>query len=86
LFTDGVTEAEDKNRNLFGLVRLIEAFVRHSDCSLDSLQSGILGAVERFTEAVRQSDDITLLVVRYRRPAEGIGTIAENSTRSPKSM
>jgi serine phosphatase RsbU (regulator of sigma subunit) len=66
LFTDGLTEAADQDRNLFGLTRLMDAFVRHSDSSLDALQSGILAEVEQFTRCARPRDDITLLAVRYR--------------------
>jgi sigma-B regulation protein RsbU (phosphoserine phosphatase) len=70
LYTDGVTEAEDKDRNLFQDERLKEAFGQHQDSSLKTLQDGIWSAVEKFTEGVSQSDDVTLLVVRYRGPAK----------------
>jgi sigma-B regulation protein RsbU (phosphoserine phosphatase) len=70
LYTDGVTEAEDKDRNLFQDGRLKEAFGQHQDSSLKILQDGILGAVKKFTEGASQSDDVTLLVVRYRGPAQ----------------
>jgi serine phosphatase RsbU (regulator of sigma subunit) len=70
LFTDGVTEAEDKKRSLFETERLMEAFARHSDCSLDRLQSGIFDAVEKFSAGTKQSDDITLLLVRYRKTGD----------------
>jgi serine phosphatase RsbU (regulator of sigma subunit) len=70
LYTDGVTEAEDRDRNLFQDGRLKEAFGQHQDSSLKTLQDGILSAVEKFTEGASQSDDVTLLVVRYRGPAE----------------
>jgi sigma-B regulation protein RsbU (phosphoserine phosphatase) len=66
LYTDGVTEAEDRDQNLFGTGRLKEAIGRHQDGSVGELQAGILSAVERFAEGVSQSDDITLLVVRYQ--------------------
>lgn len=66
LFTDGVTEAEDKEMNLFGSERLVETFARHADGSLDALQSGVLSAVKSFSAGAKQTDDITLLVVRYR--------------------
>jgi hypothetical protein len=66
LFTDGVTEAEDKEMNPFGSERLVEAFARYADGSLDGLQSGVFSAVERFSAGAKQTDDITLLVVRYR--------------------
>jgi sigma-B regulation protein RsbU (phosphoserine phosphatase) len=70
LYSDGVTEAEDKEQNLFGTQRLKEALSPHQASSLDVLQAGILKAVEKFAEGTSQSDDITLLAVRYRRPAE----------------
>jgi len=69
LYTDGVTEAEDKHRNLFQDTRLKEAFGQHRDSSLKTLQDGIFSAIEKFTEGASQSDDVTLLVVRYRGPA-----------------
>jgi serine phosphatase RsbU (regulator of sigma subunit) len=66
LYTDGVTEAEDKDRNLFQDGRLKEVFSQHQDASLKQLQDGIVSAVEKFTEGASQADDVTLLVVRYR--------------------
>ena len=73
LYTDGVTEAEDKGRNLFGAERLKEALSRHRDPSLSGLQAGILDAIERFASGASQSDDITFLLVRYRRPVGAPG-------------
>jgi serine phosphatase RsbU (regulator of sigma subunit) len=67
LYSDGVTEAEDKDQNLFGAARLKEALGRQQDPSLAAVQAGILAAIERFADGASQSDDITLLVVRYRR-------------------
>lgn len=71
LYTDGVTEAEDRERNLFGVGRLKEVLSRHQGRSLADLQAGILNAVERFAAGTSQSDDITLLVVRYQLPGSG---------------
>lgn len=77
LFTDGVTEAEDKEMNLFDSARLMDAFARHADYSLDALQSGVFGAVASFSAGIKQTDDITLLVVQYRSDRDGV--IAEDS-------
>jgi phosphoserine phosphatase RsbU/P len=66
LYTDGVTEAADRDRNLFQDVRLKEILGHHQDSSLKTLQDGIWSAVEKFTDGASQSDDVTLLVVRYR--------------------
>jgi serine phosphatase RsbU (regulator of sigma subunit) len=76
LYTDGVTEAENRERELFQEGRLKEAFSQHRDSSLKNLQDEILRAVEKFTEGASQSDDVTLLVVRYRGPGENQGTDA----------
>ena len=70
LYSDGVTEAMDTGQNLFGAERLKQALGEQLDMALGALQAGILSAVERFAEGASQSDDITLLVVRYRRPAD----------------
>ena len=70
LYTDGVTEAEDKDRNLYQDGRLKEALGQHQDSSLKTLLDEILSAVEKFSGSASQSDDVTLLVVRYRGPAE----------------
>ena len=66
LYTDGVTEAEDKNRNLFQQTRLEEVFRKYPDASLKTLQDGIFSAVDKFADGASQSDDFTLLAVRYR--------------------
>jgi phosphoserine phosphatase RsbU/P len=76
LYTDGVTEAEDRDRNLFQDGGLKEAFCRYQGSSLKVLQEGILSAVEEFTQGASQSDDVTLLLVRYRGPAEYGNTTA----------
>lgn len=72
LYTDGVTEAEDRSGNLFQDTGLQEIFVQHQDVSLIALQEGILDSIESFADGARQSDDITLLLVRYRGAEESI--------------
>ena len=56
---------------MFGVGRLKEALGAQMDLALGALQAGILDAVEKFAGGASQSDDITLLVVRYRRPVDG---------------
>jgi phosphoserine phosphatase RsbU/P len=70
LYTDGVTEAEDKNRNLFQDERLKDILGEHQESSLENLQDAIFSSIETFAGGASQSDDVTLLVVRYRGPAE----------------
>lgn len=66
LYTDGVTEAEDKDRNLFQDTRLKEVFSEYRDSSLKELQDGIFSAVDKFAGEAKQSDDVTVLVVQFR--------------------
>ncbi|MGA8041964.1 MAG: SpoIIE family protein phosphatase [Terracidiphilus sp.] len=68
LFSDGVTEAQDPDRNLFEVEGLRAAIAGAQAMPLDRLQQEVLQAVQRFTRGAGQSDDITLLLVRYRRP------------------
>ena len=69
LYTDGVTEAEDRDRNLFQDTRLKEVFTRLKEAPLKALQDGIFTAIDTFAGGASQSDDVTLLAVRYRGPA-----------------
>jgi sigma-B regulation protein RsbU (phosphoserine phosphatase) len=69
LFTDGVTEAMNPEDELFGYARLREVLAGGGSESLEALQERILNAVRKFVNGAKASDDITLLMVRYRRPA-----------------
>jgi serine phosphatase RsbU (regulator of sigma subunit) len=68
LFSDGITEAENPEQALFevsGLERVLEGKI---GVPLDTLQESVLSSVRAFTRGAHQSDDLTLLVVRYRTP------------------
>lgn len=66
MYTDGVTEAEDPDRNLFQDTRLKEVFSRHQHSSLKEIQEAVFDAIEVFAGGAGQSDDLTLLLARYR--------------------
>ncbi len=66
LFSDGVTEAEDPDHKLFEVTGLSQSLAGRENVSLESLQQAVLESVHSFTRGADQSDDITLLVVRYR--------------------
>jgi len=69
LFSDGVTEAEDTDKQLFGVERLEAVLAGQQDAPLERLQQRIVESVEEFSKGAKQADDITLLLVRYRAPA-----------------
>ncbi len=69
LYSDGVTEAENLEHDLFEISGLSQAVAGKQELTVEALRESILDAVHDFTEGAPQSDDITLLVVRYRTPA-----------------
>jgi len=70
LFSDGITEAQDPDQELFGFPRLSEVLDGRQEASLESLKKIVLDAVDAFARGESQSDDITLLLVRYRASAQ----------------
>jgi phosphoserine phosphatase RsbU/P len=69
LFSDGVTEAEDPDHELFEVAGLTKVMTGRDPESIEDLQRAILDGVRDFTRGEHQSDDLTLLVVRYRKAA-----------------
>ncbi|MHC4528075.1 MAG: PP2C family protein-serine/threonine phosphatase [Planctomycetota bacterium] len=67
MYTDGVTEALNEQRQQFGTNRLEGVIKQHSEASSKELIEHVLEAIRQFTFGVTQSDDITLLVVRRRQ-------------------
>jgi serine phosphatase RsbU (regulator of sigma subunit) len=69
LYSDGVTEADNVNHDLFEVSGLSHALAGKQDVPVEVLQQSVLDAVSAFARGASQSDDITLLVVRYRAAA-----------------
>jgi serine phosphatase RsbU (regulator of sigma subunit) len=69
LFSDGVTEAMDPEQEMFGRQGLLKAVQGQQDPPLDQLQKIVLESVEAFARGASQADDITLMLIRYRRTA-----------------
>ncbi len=66
-FTDGITEATDKNGEMYGLERLEQAVNQYADLPAGKLVDRIIAGVSFFQD--EQSDDITLLVAKKRSNA-----------------
>jgi len=62
LFTDGVTEAANKEGELYGQERLEQALSRYSQLELELILKNIIKEVRDFQEI--QNDDITLLLIK----------------------
>jgi sigma-B regulation protein RsbU (phosphoserine phosphatase) len=66
LVTDGITEAMNPEHDEYGRERLVEVVKRSAQASVEEMQASILADVEQFTRGEYQSDDLTLLIVRYQ--------------------
>jgi len=64
LYTDGVTEAVNKQEEQFGEERLIKLIEKNQDLSPEDLKSMIIDQVYDFASGTKQADDITLMVLR----------------------
>jgi serine phosphatase RsbU (regulator of sigma subunit) len=60
LYTDGITEARNREKELFGNGRLAQA-VRASDGSVSGVMHSVLSAVKAFAGSESQADDLTLV-------------------------
>jgi serine phosphatase RsbU (regulator of sigma subunit) len=69
LFSDGVTEAENLSQEPFEVSGLCKALEGKDGMPVDVIERSVLDELQRFTRGAHQSDDITILVVRYRTAA-----------------
>lgn len=65
LFTDGVSEAFNADEELFGDERLLGLLSESNGHSARDTATGLLDAVRRHAGTAPQSDDITIVAVRY---------------------
>lgn len=71
LYTDGVTEAVNTEKQLFEEDRLRDEALRHVGEDAESCVRGVLDTVLKFSENMPQADDITILALRYDQPETG---------------
>jgi sigma-B regulation protein RsbU (phosphoserine phosphatase) len=64
IYSDGVTEAENELEDQFGEKRLQEMIKQNQNCSAEELVDRIYNAVTEFCGSAKQSDDITLVIIK----------------------
>lgn len=65
LYTDGITEADNRRRELFGKVRLKTVLDQSRAVSVVERIGDVMKAVKTFAGDAPQADDITILGIRY---------------------
>ena len=65
MYTDGVTEAMNPQYELFSEKRLQEGLFSLREASLEEMSQGLMERIMTFAEGAQQSDDITMLMLKY---------------------
>ena len=65
LYTDGVTEAMDNDDQLFSDARVQKTLARLKQGEIKDILHGVRSEIETFTQGSPQSDDITMLALRF---------------------
>lgn len=63
-YTDGITEAENSNKEMFGLERLKEVIYNNKNKSPKELRKVILESINRFRKDYEQIDDLTFVILK----------------------
>ena len=71
LYTDGVPEATDKNNELFGTDRMIEALNSDPNASPETILKNVRKAIDDFVKDAEQFDDLTMLCMDYKEKKNG---------------
>ncbi len=80
LYTDGITEAQNPQGELFGDAALLETLARiEPDAPADAYPTEVVKAVQKYMAGAPQADDITCVTLRYagqKQPASSCGSPA----------
>lgn len=69
LYTDGITEALNSNNEIYGEQNLLES-INKSDCDdIETIAEKVKGDVINYMGTAEQSDDITMLIFKYKNEA-----------------
>lgn len=74
LYTDGLCEAMNDERQMFGHDRIEHILTTKADVSCEQVVQTILRDMDQFTEGRSPHDDITLVAIRFERAADTAGT------------
>ena len=61
-------EAMNKDKELFGTDRMLEALNREPDATPDKVLENVMTGINEFVQGAEQFDDITMLSLKYYGP------------------
>jgi len=65
VYTDGVTEAQNADGELFGEDRMEEALNKYKDCGIREVVTGMKESIDEYVNGATQFDDITMLAFLF---------------------
>lgn len=72
LYTDGLTEARNAQGELFGLQRVLQLAARCDGMEPKAMVDAVVAEVKHYAEHTEQSDDLTLLAIKYKHRPQPI--------------
>jgi serine phosphatase RsbU (regulator of sigma subunit) len=79
MVTDGVGECFNRNGEAFGEQRLLDLIAACANGPLENLLDDLVSALDRFSDGIAASDDVTVLVLKYRGLADDITRIDQGA-------
>jgi sigma-B regulation protein RsbU (phosphoserine phosphatase) len=66
IYTDGIVEAVNDKKELFGVERFCNIIYKNRDLDVERIREKILAGLNSYTMDIPQSDDITMVIMRRR--------------------
>ena len=66
VYTDGVPEATDKENNMFGTERMLDALNKEIDADPEKTLANVRDDVNEFVQDAEQFDDMTMLCLELK--------------------
>ena len=90
LYTDGLTEARNERHEMFGREKVLQMFTGDSHATPKSLVEKAITEWRKFIAGTEQTDDLTLLAVKYTPPQEqsimGDGLTLHNDVKETETL
>ena len=66
MYTDGISEARDKNKKEFGEKRILDTSLTNRSLSAQGLADKLVEETEKFSQGMPQHDDMTVIVLKLK--------------------
>jgi serine phosphatase RsbU (regulator of sigma subunit) len=87
LYTDGITEAKNKELEDFGSIQFEQILINNSNKNADEISNKVIREVTLFSQSKPQHDDITLVILKWKQKLKNDGdTEWQNSAPQLKTQ